>query len=100
MKHTNKIKITDLKIEFLRGSLITLRRRCGKKNCHCHQDQPHETPALSYSEAGKTRILTLPLELVPAVRAAVQRYQNARAALEKQGNTGLSQLETFLRSRS
>jgi hypothetical protein len=35
----------------------------------------------------------------PTVRAAVQRYQQARAALEKQGNTGLRQLETLLRRR-
>src|SRR5664279_2807860 len=98
MKHLSKLKITDLKIDLLRGSLITLRRRCCKKNCHCHQDQPHETPALSYSQAGKTQILTLPEQLVPCVRAAVLRYQHARAALEKQGNTGLRQLETLLRS--
>jgi hypothetical protein len=36
---------------------------------------------------------------VPVVRAAVQRYQRARAALEQQGQAGLRQLETFLRSR-
>jgi len=99
MKYTTIVKTADLKIELLRGSLITLRRRCGKKNCHCLQDQPHETPALSYSQAGKTRILTLPSNLVPLVRAAVQRYQRARTALEKQGNTGLRQLETSLRAR-
>ena len=99
MKHTTSTITTDLKIELIRASFITLRRRCGKKNCHCHQDHPHETPALSYSQAGKTRILTLPLDLVPSIRAAVQRYQRARAALEKQGGSGLRQLETFLGSR-
>jgi hypothetical protein len=99
MKPKSFVKTNGLKIELLRGSLITLRRRCGKKNCHCLQDQPHETPALSYSQAGKTRILTLPSDLLPPVRAAVQRYQRARAALEKQGNTGLRQLETWLRAR-
>lgn len=98
MKHLSKPKVTHPKIDLLRGSLITLRRRCGKKNCHCRHDQPHETPALSYSQDGKTRILTLPAPLVPCARAAVQRYQHARAALEKQGNTGLRQLETLLRS--
>ena len=98
MKSLFKPKITDPKIELLRGSLITLRRRCGKKNCHCRQDQPHETPALSYSQDGKTHMLTLPEALVPFARAAVQRYQRARAALEKQGNLGLRQLETLLRS--
>jgi hypothetical protein len=98
MKPLSKPKITDPKLDLLRGSLITLRRRCGKKNCHCQQDQPHETPALSYSQEGKTRLLTLPKELVPFVRTAVQRYQRERAALEKQGNRGLRQLETLLRS--
>jgi hypothetical protein len=81
MKLLLKPKITDPKTELLRGSLITLRRRCGKKNCHCHQDQPHETPAVSYSQDGKTRILTLPEKLVSGARAAIQRYQRARAAL-------------------
>lgn len=33
----------------LRGSLITLRRRCGKPNCHCATGQPHSTPARSFS---------------------------------------------------
>jgi hypothetical protein len=98
MKPITKTKLSDLKIEWLRGSLITLRRRCGKKNCHCHHGQPHETPALSYSQEGKTRILTLPEPWVPLVREAVERYQHARTALEKQGNAGLRQLETLLRT--
>jgi len=99
MKPKSFVKTTGLNVQLLRGSLITLRRRCGKKNCHCRQDQPHETPALSFSQAGKTRILTLPQDLVPPVRAAVQRYQRARTALEKQGNSGLRQLEAWLRAR-
>ena len=98
-----KTKLSDrtqtLKLDLLRGSPITLRRRCGKKNCHCHKGKPHQTPALSFSQGGKTRILTLPPQLLFTVRAAVQRYQQARAALEKQGNTGLRQLETLLRRR-
>jgi hypothetical protein len=43
----------------LRGSLIELRRRCGKAGCHCQEGEPHTTPALSYSQKGKTRIVTL-----------------------------------------
>ena len=46
----------------LRGSLIELRRRCGKTGCHCHKGEPHSSPALSYSQAGKTHILTLARE--------------------------------------
>jgi hypothetical protein len=99
MKAKSTSQPNDLNLDLLRGSLITLRRRCGKKNCHCHDGSPHQTPALSFSQAGKTRILTLPQHLVPTVRTAVQRYQRARTTLEHQGNTGLRQLETFLRAR-
>jgi hypothetical protein len=76
----------------VRGSLIVLRRRCGKPTCHCAQGQPHTTPALSVSERGKTRILTLRPAQVPAVRAALRRYQAAQAQLERQAAAGLRRL--------
>lgn len=77
---------------FLRGSLIVLRRRCGKPTCHCAQGQPHPTPALSYSQRGKTRLITLrPADLAP-VRAALRRYHQAQAELERQAAAGLRQL--------
>jgi hypothetical protein len=43
----------------VRGSIVTLRRRCGKQSCRCVEGDPHETPALSYSVEGRTKMLTL-----------------------------------------
>jgi len=58
----------------LRGSLVTLRRRCGKPGCHCAQgEQRHEAPALSYSERGRTRVVMLAESDVAAVAAALLR---------------------------
>jgi hypothetical protein len=76
----------------VRGSLIVLSRRCGKPTCHCAQGQPHTTPALSVSEQGKTRILTLRPAQLPAARAALRRYQQARAQLEHEAAAGLARL--------
>lgn len=76
----------------LRGSLITLRRRCGKPSCRCAQGQPHCSPALSFSAQGKTRILTLTSDLLPEVRAALQRYRRQQEGLEHQAEAGLRQL--------
>jgi hypothetical protein len=76
----------------LRGSLIVLRRRCGKPNCRCAKGLPHATPALSWSQQGKTRILTLPPPQLPAVRAALRRYQQAQAQLERRAAAGLRHL--------
>jgi hypothetical protein len=76
----------------LRGSLITLRRRCGKPSCRCARGQPHASPALSFSTQGKTSILTLTQELLPEVRAALQRYRRQQQGLERQAEVGLRQL--------
>ena len=76
----------------LPGSLVTLRRKCGKVNCRCATGTPHETPALSYSVRGRTKMLTLTAEEVPAVAAAVARYRKAVGELEAEARAELDGL--------
>lgn len=76
----------------VRGSLITLRRKCGKASCRCAKGKPHETPALSYSVRGATRILTLRRKEVPLVRAALRRHKKAVANLARQALAGIKEL--------
>ena len=73
----------------IRGSLITLKRKCGKPTCACADGAPHTTPALSYSVKGKTRILTLRSVDVPSIRQALNNYKVAAAELEKKALSGL-----------
>ena len=73
----------------LRGSLITLRRKCGKPTCSCADGDMHTTPALSYSVKGKTRILTLRSCDVPTIRRALMNYRRAVAELEKKALSGI-----------
>ena len=77
----------------VRGSLIELRRRCGKPNCRCSKGDPHISPALSYSQNGKTHIITLPAEEVRQVKAALKRYLQALSKLEKQAMEGIEELK-------
>jgi hypothetical protein len=81
----------------LRGSLIWLRRKCGKPNCHCARGKPHTSPALSYSHRGKTGILTLPRSQVPRIRTALLRYRQGVRRLERRADAGLRQLARQLR---
>jgi hypothetical protein len=78
--------------ELLRGSVITLRRKCGKPNCRCADGEPHETPALSFSEGGRTKTVTLRPDEVAAVEAALARYEAARQQLEEQALAGIRAL--------
>lgn len=83
----------------LRGSLIILRRRCGKPQCRCSQGAPHETPALSYSLKGKTQIQTLSPNWVPSVRKALARYRQAVEELERQNSQAIAWLREQMGQR-
>jgi uncharacterized protein DUF6788 len=77
----------------LRGSLITMRRRCGKPTCRCADGTAlHEGPALSVSVSGRSVTVSLRAAEVPAVLAALARYRSARDALEAQANAGVAAL--------
>lgn len=78
----------------LRGSLVVLKRKCGKQTCRCTQGQLHETPALSYSVDGVTRIVSLPPGEVPTVKAGLSRY---RKTLEQLDRTALAGIQVLSR---
>src|SRR5680860_387710 len=74
----------------------TSRTGCG---CGCATGAPHESPALSYSVAGRTKILTLAAEEVPAVAAAVTRYRETVTALEVEARAELDALVARVHTR-
>ena len=93
MKTTGRSIVDDL---LVRGSLITMKRKCGKPNCRCARHEPHETPALSYRVGGSTKMLTFGSEHLPKVKAAVGRYRKARAELDKRASHGITALRAHI----
>ena len=85
--------------ELLRGTLTTFRRRCGKQPCRCVDGEPHASPALRYTEDGRTKTITLPDDEVAQVAAAVERYETARAELERKADAGIAALRARLAAR-
>ena len=75
----------------VRGTILQLRRRCGKPQCHCADGDPHVTWALSYSEKGRTRMLTVQPQELPALRQDLARYRAAVTALEREALAGIAQ---------
>lgn len=78
----------------LRGTLTTFRRRCGKPSCRCAAGEAHQSPALTFTEAGRTKTITLSAAQVDEVAAALARYERARAELEAQADAGLARLRS------
>lgn len=83
----------------VRGALFTLRRRCGKPSCHCANEPGHESPALAYPEGGRTKTMTLSAADVDEVRAALERYNAARAKLDSGADAGVAVLRSRLLQR-
>ena len=78
--------------EVLRGSLFTLRRRCGTPTCRCEDGEGHASPALAYPAGGRTKTLTLTEQEAVEVAAALARYAQAKADLDAQAAAGLTAL--------
>jgi hypothetical protein len=72
--------------------LDPFRRRCGKAACRCATGDPHESPALVYTETGRSKTLTLRPGEVAEVTAALARYETARTELETAAQAGLAVL--------
>ena len=67
----------------MRGSLVTMRRTCGKKSCRCARGALHASLYVSQSAGGKTRMAYIPAECVRAVREWIRRYQRVRTLMER-----------------
>ena len=75
----------------VRGTIIRLRRRCGKAQCRCADGEPHQSWVLSYSVKGHTRMLPVREEELPALRRDLAKYRSALATLERDALAGIEQ---------
>lgn len=82
----------------LHGTLTTFRRRCGKPTCRCADGEPHESAAVTVTESGRTKTITLSAAEVVEVAAAIERYEVARAELDAAAAAGLDRLRATRRS--
>ena len=78
----------------LRGTLTTFRRRCGKPSCRCASGEPHESPALTFTENGRSKTMTLTSAEVAEVTEALARYERARKELDSAADAGLAALRS------
>jgi hypothetical protein len=64
----------------VKGSMVTLARRCGKPGCKCTRGEKHTSKYMSISEEGKTRMVYLKPGMEIKVGEAAERYRRFRSA--------------------
>ena len=64
----------------VKGSVYRMERKCGKPNCHCATGEPHSSMVLSWSEGGRTRLLSVPEKRLDELKQMTKQYQRFRKA--------------------
>ena len=64
----------------VKGNVYELARKCGKANCICTRGQLHRSMVLTWSDKGKSRLLSLPSERVAEVKKKSEEYLRFRRA--------------------
>lgn len=79
-----RLKKLARKTPILAASLVAYRHRCGRSSCRCHHGGPlHSGQHLTFKEAGKTRSVYVPKELLPEVRTWLAEHQRLKQLLKE-----------------
>lgn len=79
----------------LRGSLVVMKRRCGKAYCRCNESprNRHRSLVLKVGKNGRQRTIYIPPEWEDRVRTWVAHYAEIRAVLERLCDACLERVE-------
>ncbi len=80
-KTLEKIRSLD---DVIRGSIYELKTKCGKPNCYCAKTQRrHTSLMLSFSYKGKTKLIPIKEEQIPAIKSKLSDYRQLKAAIDE-----------------
>jgi len=68
---------------FVLGSLVTMKRTCGKPGCKCTRGELHSGLYLALRVGGKRRMIHVPQTMQQTVRQWVANYQEAWRLMEQ-----------------
>ena len=74
------LKVVFGRSALVKGNVYELGRKCGKPNCICTRGELHRSMVLTWSEKGKSRLLSLPSERVAEVQKKSEEYLRFRRA--------------------
>jgi len=70
--------------EFIVGSLVESKRKCGNKNCRCaNGGELHSAHILTKRRNGKTKTIYIPVDMVEEVREWSREYKNVKKLIHE-----------------
>lgn len=81
---TKTLEIISSLDNVIKGSIIEMKRFCGKKNCKCAKTKiPHKSLFLSFKYKGKTKMIPIKKEQIPDIKARINDYKELKAAIDE-----------------
>ena len=69
---------------FVQGTVVSLQRICGSKNCACRRGgKKHPATLITWKENGKTKALYVPRKLEAQVKVWAQNYKKLKDLIDK-----------------
>jgi hypothetical protein len=85
----------------LAASLARVHKRCGQPSCRCHRGGPlHAAHHLTLKEAGTTRTVYVPQDLLGEVQAWVAEYQRLKGLMAQVSQLTLALVHNHVRDRN
>jgi len=81
----------------LRGSLVTMARRCGSPGCKCNRGEKHVSLYLSIRHNGKRKMIYVPPAWEATIRSWVQTYQQVSRLTDE---VSQASLHRFLKEKA
>ena len=67
----------------IQGSLVLIKRVCGKSNCHCQKGFKHATLYLSKRLQGKTSMIYVPLDEGKGFLEGIGQYKKMKCLIKR-----------------
>ena len=76
----SSLKVVFGRAPLVKGNVYELARKCGKPSCACTRGLLHRSMVLSWSQRGKTRLLSIPPRRLAELREKSEQYLRFRRA--------------------
>jgi hypothetical protein len=84
----------------LAASLALVHKRCGQPSCRCHHGGPlHPAHHLTLKDAGRTRTVYVPQDLLQEVQAWVAEYQRLKHLMAEISQLTLALVKSHVQQR-
>ena len=74
----------------VKGSIVMVKRYCGKPNCRCRKGFKHRSMYVSQTIGGRSRLVYIPKRSEENIRCLTVNYRRLKTALQKISSANMS----------